>query len=438
MKIGLIGTFDVENFGDCLFPELYQHLLAQHRPDTEITLYSPRPVCAEILSFDAVRALPADLSDTQAFDEDALILIGGETIGVGHSSGTYNFARETLSAFLRLWTAPVLAQLDPTARPRFFGAHCVGARKMPAETNKRVAQVLSGASYCSFRDAFSAEWIQTAESRFAQEIDPMFLIDHLCGDHKWATLAQKHLPQGITPDGYLVAHMTMGYGGNDLDAWCAAVGALSQETGLPVVLLPICHFLNDERFLAAAQSKLSVAGIRTHLIRGKINVKETAALVGQSAGYIGSSLHGAVTAVAFAKPLAVLGHSMDGKHEGSLRAVGINGAVTTSPGDLPDCFRRTDAMDHSDARQRAQSAARASFDRLLCALDTAPQPSRAVAEQAKAAAAALHQSEMAEVPPGSAAEIKRLAFRALTRVPALDRPYRAFRMRQKLGSAIRG
>ena len=67
---------------------------------------------------------------TDAFDEDALILIGGETVGVGHSAGTFNFPRTTLSAYLRLWMMPVLAQLDPATRPRFFGAHCVGAIKM--------------------------------------------------------------------------------------------------------------------------------------------------------------------------------------------------------------------------------------------------------------------------------------------------------------------
>lgn len=435
MKIGLVGTFDVENFGDCLFPELYQHLLAAHRPDAEITLYSPTNRCADILSFDAVHALPAHLDQTSTFDEDALILVGGETVGVGHSAGTFNFPRHTLSAYLRLWMMPTLAQLDPDTRVKFFGAHCVGATKMPAQINVQVAKVLAGAAHCAFRDAFSVSWITSAQTQFSHEIDPMFLIDHLCDASTWDRLAADHLPDGYAAEAYLIAQMTMGYGGDHLDAWCDAVAALSRQTGHPVVLLPICHFLDDEAFLAVAETRLIARGIDCTLIKGRINVKDTAALIGRSAGYIGSSLHGAVTAVAFGKPLAVLGHSMDGKHEGSLRAVGITGAVTTEPSGLVSCFATTAGSDRQAARTRAQDAARASFDTLLDALDAELTPDPTAVQLAQDTAQVLHHDEMAAMPVGSKAEMKRVVLRLLHRVPMLSRPYRAFRMHQKLRRA---
>ena len=306
---------------------------------------------------------------------------------------------------------------------------------MPAQINTQVADVLAGAVHCAFRDAFSVSWITAGQTRFPREIDPMFLIDHLCDAATWDKLAACHLPDGYGPEAYLVAQMTMGYGGDHLDAWCDAVAELSRQTGHPVVLLPICHFLDDEAFLAVAKTRLVARGIECTLIKGRINVKDTAALIGRSTGYIGSSLHGAVTAVAFAKPLAVLGHSMDGKHEGSLRAVGITGAVTTEPAGLVSCFATTAGSDRQAARIRAQDAARASFDRLLNALEADFIPDPAVVQLAQDTAQILHRNEMAAMPVVSKAEIKRLLLPLLHRVPVMSRPYRAFRMRQKLRRA---
>lgn len=435
MKIGLIGTFDVDNFGDCLFPELYQHLLATHLPQAQVTLYSPVAQRSAILSFDEVRALPARIQQTAAFDEDALILIGGETIGIGHSAGTFNFPRTSLSAYLRLWMMPVLAQLDPNARPNFFGAHCVGALKMPAHINSQIADVLRAAQHCAFRDAYSVSWIKRGDVAFPREIDPMFLIDQLCPANVWAQLAATHVPQAYRDSGYLVAQVTMGYGGNDLDGWCDAVAAIAQSRGQPVVLLPICHFLEDEAYLRIAQHRLTARGVDCTLVPGRINVKDTAAVIGASSGYIGTSLHGAVTAVAFGKPLAVMGHSMDGKHAGSLQAVGIDGVVTTTPAGLPVCFATSVASDLGAARDAAQSAAKASFETLLQAMQSPREIDPTQAETAQKAAQALQAWEAAQVPPLSKAEIKRQLLRVLHRMPWLSQRYRAMRLKQKVARA---
>ncbi len=438
MKIGLIGTFDVENFGDCLFPELYAHLLAVHHPNAEVTLYSPTPNSAKILSYDGVKALPAYVDQTDSFDEDVLLLIGGETVGVGHSAGTFNFPRTTLSAYLRLWMTPILAQLDKRSRPKFFGAHCVGAIKMNAEVNELVARALAAAKFCSFRDVFSSEWIKTDQIQFNREIDPMFQIDQLCDDCTWQGLAARNMPQQMQDNRYLVAQLSLGYGGNNLDAWCDAVARIHQKTSMPVILLPICHFLGDEKLLEVALQRLSSTVKDCHLVRGQINVKETAALIGRSAGYIGSSLHGAVTAVSVGKPLAVLGHSMDGKHEGTMKAVGIHGAVTTTPQGLVECFERTSSMDAQATRANAQMAAEVSFRSLLDALANDKQTTPQISAEALNAARSLRKYEAERVRFGSAAETKRLILRTLHSVPAFSEAYSARRIRKKLRSATDG
>ena len=426
MKIGLIGTFDVENFGDCMFPELYAHLLKERLgQEVEIALYSPAAKAAEILSFDRVEALPDQLSTgaLAGLDADRLILIGGETVGHGHGPGTFNYPRETLSAYLRLWLTPILAARGQGLRPDFFAAHCVGARKMPEAVNRAVADCLAAADRVRFRDRFSAEWIRSGEVAFETDIDPMFLIDGLCSREDWARRAAAHLPEGIAPEGYLAAQRSLGYGGNDLGAWARAVAKIARPRDLPVVLVPICHFMEDERGLAAARRLLEAEGVRVHLARGLLNVKDTAALVGMSAGYVGSSLHGAVTAVAFARPLAVLGHAPDGKHEGTLRSVELPGLVAVESGDLPARFDASEALDRDAARTRAQARARASADGLLDAV--ASGASEARTDQLAAASSRLVTLEREVYGAG---ELKRLALRTIRRLPGLSWAYRRWRL----------
>jgi len=378
MRIGLVGTYDVDNFGDCLFPELYTHLLSEALPEASFTLYSPRPKAAQILSFDTVRALPARLDQSDQMTDDALILTGGETLGTGHSSGTYNFPKSVLSAYSRLWLAPLHAALTSNGATRFI-VHCVGARKMDPVTNQLAARALQGAALCTFRDAFSQSWIRDGEEKFGVATDPMFLMDHIQTPDQWAARRAALLPDGFEASkGYLVAQLSLGYGGNALDRWCQALAEIAGERDLNVVLLPICHFLEDEHYLGLARDRLQALGVTPHLVAGQLNVKDTLSVISGTSGYVVSRLHGVVAAVAFGIPLAVLGHSPDGKHEGTLNSVGIYGCTGTEPAQLPACFAHSETLDLRAARTRAQDQARADFANVLAAI-TRPEPLSATA-----------------------------------------------------------
>lgn len=423
MKVGLIGTFDVENFGDCMFPELYTHLLNEHFGEVDVTLYSPLSTAARILSFEDVEALP-DSEDSKAlevFDVDNLILIGGETIGYGHSPGTFNFPRQTLSAYLRLWLSPILAVNDNDLRPSFFAAQSVGAVKMSSEVNRIVARCLSSADRIRFRDNFSADWIKTEERKFQVDIDPMFLLDELCSERGWTARAQKYLPTGFELNNYLAAQVSIGYGENDLEAWVRAVADISRQNNTPVLLLPICHFLEDERLLEKLADMLQSEGITTHLVRGLLNVKDTAALIGMSQGYIGSSLHGAVTAVSFGIPLAVLGHTPDGKHAGTLKSVGVEGVVATQNKDLPECFQKSLSIDRDKARANAHVLARSSVEALFDAIRTGQSEA---SENDLSVATQLIELERA---PNIKSDVKRLVLRIVRQTPIVSAFYRWWR-----------
>jgi polysaccharide pyruvyl transferase WcaK-like protein len=427
MKFGLIGTFDTENYGDCIFPELYATFLRRRFSDSEFKLYSPTSRAAKVLSFERVEALPsyATTDRLRIFDVDILILIGGETIGYGHSSGTFNFPRPTLSAYLRLWLAPILAVQATDQRPVFFAAQGVGAIKMPVEICKRVASCLAAADRVRFRDHFSAEWIRSSTYNFDVDIDPMFLIDGLKQREEWERRAASHLPAKIAVEEYLVVQVSVGYSNNDWDVWVKAVKEIAVAEGKFIVLLPICHFMEDEILLTRLQARLKVAGLPSHLVSGRINVKDVAALIGMSAGYVGSSLHGAVTAVSFGRPLAVLGHTPDGKHSGTLQSVNIFGVTTTQSQELPECFRRSRARDQVADRRTAQDLARASIDKLMDAI---------AEHRSEADSAAFDHASQdlldRERTPHPREDLKRAVLRLVRKIPGLSALYRQFRIQK--------
>jgi polysaccharide pyruvyl transferase WcaK-like protein len=428
MKIGLIGTFDVNNFGDCMFPELYSNLLLKSFPEADITLFSPTDNAASILSFGILKALPSRLSDVSILDSEYFILIGGETIGFGHSSGTFNFKSDTLSAYLRLWLTPIFAAKFSGKTDRFFAVHCVGAIKMQPTINRLIAQALGAVERVRFRDKFSCAWIKSESTEFLQDVDPMFLLDELLSDDEWSRIATPLLPRGVEKNGYLVAQMSIGYGADNLDAWVGSLAELHRHTVLPILFLPICHFLKDSQLLEEARCMLSARGVPCFIIPELVNVKATAAIIGNSAGYIGTSLHGAVTAVAFGRPLAVLGHSMDGKHEGTLQSVGLPGLVCTDPLELPGCFLKSQTMDQSAARRHAHSLAKLSFEALVDAMRSPRSISANELLIAREAIDSLVKLEVEQASVISLKEMKRLVLRLIRSNSVTYVFYERFRM----------
>lgn len=368
MRIGLVGTYDVDNFGDCAFPSVYRFLLKQRFPDASLTLYSPYARASKILDFPEVKALPGSYSPG-VFNEDALLLTGGETISFGHNAGTYIFPSDTFSAFLRLWLAPLLASADSDTR---FIAHCVGGKLGDPEPYKLIGELLRSADLVTFRDVVSQDRLSGGKGDFAVAIDPMFALEKIESRKGWHNRSQRYLPSHLRDKSYIIAQASFPYIEGNVESWAQAVADIAIRQRTSVLFLPICHFLNDAELLTAAREKveqrLLAAGLQSGLLPERINIMDTTALIGSSAGYVGTSLHGAVTAVSFGLPLAVLAKSLQGKHQQTLAAAGIADAVTDRIAGLEHCFAARMQSDSKSISEQAANRALDDFNLVLSAL----------------------------------------------------------------------
>jgi polysaccharide pyruvyl transferase WcaK-like protein len=360
LKIGLIGTFDIENFGDCLFPEVYANELSKRLPDLEFEVLSPTSNAAHILSDNRVIALPNRLEDIATMSCDAYILIGGETLNIGHDCGNYISRRSTLSPALRLWLPPLVAA-SRQAGPRFF-IHSVGIGpgNGPAFTSaaeRVIFPLLSGADGVSLRDEYSLERFITAGGNATLSVDPVFCVSELEPNSAWLARTQRFVPEPWISQGYLVAQVSAPYVGNNLEDWCNEIARISRDYGWSVILLPLCHFLHDQILLWSAQRILSEQGVRAHLIKGKLNVRDTVGVLSGSSAYCGSSLHGAVVSLSFAKPVAVLGSGTRSKQQGVMRSVGLDDVTTTSVSEMGLCMANALRYDMDSVRDSAVALA---------------------------------------------------------------------------------
>jgi polysaccharide pyruvyl transferase WcaK-like protein len=425
VKIGLIGTYDVDNFGDCAFPIVHREFFRTRIPNAQFTFYSPTDRTATILGDELLKALPAGPAVAE-MPEDAFVLTGGETIHSGHSSGTYIFPSSSYSSFLRLWLGPLQSARKSGAR---FAAHCVGIRLADPETQSLIGKLLRSADFVTLRDRVSQERLSGAGTQYDLAVDPMFALRTVRTDDEWTEIASRHLPAGFDKFHYIVAHVSPPYLANNLAQWVDTIIQLAIGQKRNLLFLPICHFLDDAHVLARAHEiaslRLAPHGLSSHFVPDRIHVLETAAVIGRSSGYVGTSLHGAVTAVSFGLPLAVLTHDAKGKHQQVLAAIGIDNATTTAVDGIAQAFRNTQALDLEAIAASVTHKAQADFDKLAQALQA---PAKNLPPLREEDLAAIRQADILTI-RNLKERVKRSILMFARRYPGVYSRYRALKNR---------
>lgn len=428
-KIGFIGTFEVANYGDCLFPVVYMNFIAKRLPGCAFSFYSPRSGVCPLADYGPVQGLP-DRLERLHFEADQLILCGGETLSLGHSAGTYNFPASTLSAYARMWLGPVIAASRGDLE---FFVHCVGMPTKDLETKSTIARLLGYANRVSVRDQVSCDRL---EGRYPVEVDPVFALSTCHEADWWQARARQFLPDTFQVGEYISAHLSATYLSESMRPWCEQVAKVAQDNDLPVLLLPICHFLHDRKTLETARAILIELGLPADRVQfpapGHQEVTATAALLGGSAGVITSSLHAIVTAVSFGVPFAgfVGTGSATSKQRQTLLAAGVPFGISPTIAEIAATFQVSLAQDMESVRRNAIDGALRDFDALWNAMN-APSESRSLVPPSEIdEAITIDRLATKNVKR----ELKRTILRWSKNIPVLDwllRMLRQYRISQK-------
>lgn len=333
-RLAIYGTFDVLNYGDLLFPLLLRDRLGV--PDAHMRAYSPRG--GSLAWEDTVTALPIETA--AAFPADLHVIGGGNILHAGITPlpdyAESIFGRHGAYAALWLGAGLIAAQQE---KPLAWNAPGV---PFPMESGP--AQILRdrilAASPCvTLRDAASREfWGAAAVPGIdilpdtALDLAALWPVETL-RSHAEAAFTRHGM---AVPARWLALHVNDRYMDGDLSLQARQIEALVRQTEALPVLIAIgpCH--GDHSLAAALGVELKIPAL---ILDRPGSLREIAGLIAHAAGYVGSSMHGLITALAYGRPALAIARARMVKFCGLLGHLGMperlaqswGAAVQTTP-----------------------------------------------------------------------------------------------------------
>lgn len=315
----LFGAFDRHNFGDLLFPHIVMALLAPEHPvfaglvaqdlrpfgghrveaiaDVAVRLrdYPVNILHAggELLTCDAWQAAAMTLPPDEA--QDIITRLDRRP----REALEWSSRRTGLSSLAPYTVQPAMF---PQARAVLYNA--VGGVDLDTRDDAFRAEVLANlhaAHGVGVRDASTQAHLQSAGIPVRLMPDPAAMVADLFGDdiRRRGAVGEVAYTRHASPQGYLAVQFSADF--NEDQAMAMQLEELAHATGLGIVFFragaaPWHDDIDCFKHVAAHMSP-DVAYIFTSL-----DVWDICALIALSRGYLGSSLHGRIVAMAFALP----------------------------------------------------------------------------------------------------------------------------------------
>jgi glycosyltransferase involved in cell wall biosynthesis/polysaccharide pyruvyl transferase WcaK-like protein/SAM-dependent methyltransferase len=344
--VGLFGTFEVDNYGDRLFPILLERALQQRLPGLRTRLFSPGD---GTYGFDGRRVHSVADLEQHAEDLDGFVIGGGDIIrfdpvhGRSEAPATGNHADLVVlpSALGRLRGQPVVWNGPGIPHPLTSAEQAI------------IEGAASMASLLAVRDEVSRSRLGREAARTAVVPDTGLLLADVFPLSSLARVMESLRRRLALTGDYVTVHLSPATA-RDED-WAEAseeLAALSCKLGLPILLLPLGPVHGERARLRELRDRCSR---RLLLVEEGLHPLEIAALIGHAAAFLGTSLHGNITAFAYGVPSVAVNSCALAKLDrfGELTGRPVLSSWRDLP-QLPDIFHRPSDEDARRAAIRRQ------------------------------------------------------------------------------------
>jgi polysaccharide pyruvyl transferase WcaK-like protein len=357
--IAQFGTFDVENYGDLLFPLLTEMRLGGKIPD--FALQPVSPVGGEPVWEDCRGSISSD-----AFTKERTryrgFLIGGGNIIRATPSDLQSYRKDPFFSYSNLW-ADVATQNENNKLPICWNSPGVPS-SFPEPLRPLLRAGLERVDYLCVRDEQSRLYLQEVapDLDIAVAPDPAWDVDKLwTGEILDAAYAQAFLSRKMqVPDRSIVIHLNSRYlagaEARELARYLDRLCRKLEATGILIGIGP-CH--GDDVLAKTVAKAMSTKPL---LVDRPGSLKEVAACIARSIGYIGSSMHGFITASAFGVPAVVVAVSSTIKFPGMLSQIGLPDLLQPSWPDAIGRLKQLDSASHLQALQALRSTQQQKLD----------------------------------------------------------------------------
>ena len=383
-RLALWGTFDVDNYGDHLFPRVAAHELRRRLPGARVDVYAPyghlHPTPLDDGPVASLGAWTPRRAGELAGAHDTVVIGGGEIIHLNdpllapvYGTSADELIRMAPSRFFVEALGPELERRCPVV----WNALGVSVSAEPGgDEAQRLRAALAGRSYVAVRDRFSKARLERAGVECPIEVvpDSALLVDRVLPAAALVGRLDRLRAAGCYP-----ARPALVLQGCDLivphaDRLARAVGewldrqrvppgvagsgSAGVSRGFEPVIIETGRCRGDTLFADAMTPAL--APRRALRLPPGAGIDDLAAAIAGAALFVGSSLHGAITALVYGRPFVLLNLAGESKLDGfgdltgledrvvhDVDALGLtlDRVVTTPapPGLLPGLQRRIDA-----------------------------------------------------------------------------------------------
>lgn len=294
-RIAQFGTYDIESFGDSLFPTGLRFGLAE-RLDFEVELFSMNE-CAEPYNGNShVYSFGQFPERHEASPFDLVVLGGGEFLHFKPISFMVD-GKKIVYPRGYLWQEPVRMAKErgiPTV------LNCVGApHDFTAKEQKELAEVLNSLALVTVRDEFSAKRLRAAGVKCVTcAADHLWYLGRMFPSEECAETRRRLEEE--TGRNYTDPYLVVQYGTTrDLENLAKCLLEIGEKSGCRIYLMSVnyCHEdrVGMERLWALGEGKFE-------LISDYFQPKEIVAVISGAKGFFGTSLHGNLTAASYGVP----------------------------------------------------------------------------------------------------------------------------------------
>jgi hypothetical protein len=350
-EILVAGTFDVQNYGDLLFPLIAAHELAPHG----ITVRACSPTNIDIGWKDTLPPLGAEAMGKPPFPLKGILVGGGNIIHLQDSRLIdYGIGDLSYYAYPSLWLGASIAGAVHNI-PVSWNAPGV-PHPLPERIGDHVLmrQLAEACEHFVVRDAESAANLRRAAPLAGIVPDTAVSLSHLWPKRTLAAdfadlLDRKAAPRG---DRYMTVHVKARSAKLPLPELAARIGAFAAAEGMVPVLLSLAPCHDDDITARHLGRFLEGPKVVVYDARG---LREIAAAIAHADLHLGASMHGYVTAASYDVPSVLIAHPRLAKFEGFLGHTGREGDLVE---EWDEAFPKAAALLREPATPRIPQAVR--------------------------------------------------------------------------------
>ena len=299
-NIALAGTFDVENYGDLMFPDVFERAMKERGLNFNMFLFSPSDKAPEALNDSR---MVYSFKDFEALNNkkkfDALIIGGGALIHYRHFK-IYLPGKTNREDYYNIHSWLSLMYLASKHNIKIIFNLPQVPFDIPKELRNLTKIALEQVDYLSTRDSFSKKYIEEIYDK--NEKKPVINIfpDSVCiVNELWDKKELEERKKEILrfDEKYMVLHFQYAEKLSD-ETFLKLDNIVNDaiEKGLKVVLLPIGYTHGDMELMIDFNEK---GGNKCIVFNNKLDIHDMTAILMGCEYYVGMSFHGSIVSMAF-------------------------------------------------------------------------------------------------------------------------------------------